>query len=108
MLEELNLSGCQKLALVEGLGVLKFLKKLYISSCNSFEGLPDLSNLGMLEELNLSGCSKLAVVEGLGVLESLKRLDLSKCVSLEGLPDLLMLGNARGTKALWMPEVSCR
>ena len=59
LLEELEVSGCERLAALPGLDQLAALTHLDVSYCASLARLPSLSGLTLLRELNASNCANL-------------------------------------------------
>ncbi|KAM7522763.1 hypothetical protein LguiA_012665 [Lonicera macranthoides] len=64
-LENLNLSDCEKLHRLGGLGKLKSLRYLNMDRYCDLEILLDLSNFKKLKKLDIVGCKKLTEMKGL-------------------------------------------
>ncbi|KAM7528357.1 hypothetical protein LguiB_031767 [Lonicera macranthoides] len=64
-LENLNLSDCEKLHRLGGLGKLKLLRYLNMDRYCDLEILLDLSNFKKLKKLDIVGCKKLTEMKGL-------------------------------------------
>ncbi|KAL3745551.1 hypothetical protein ACJRO7_014634 [Eucalyptus globulus] len=86
-LQCLKLSSCE-FGNLSGLERLENLQVLSIELCSLLHTLPTLSNLKYLKDLFLWSCQKLAKIQGLDGLESLQSITIGGCSSLQSLPDL--------------------
>nr|XP_027081248.1 putative disease resistance protein At4g19050 [Coffea arabica] len=98
-LEELDLSNCQALTMIEDVSFqhLPRLRRLILSNAE-IERLPDLNSLSNLEELNLSGVISIERVDFIEHMSKLQHLNLSETL-LEQLPSL---SNLKGLKHLFL------
>ncbi|XP_059667698.1 disease resistance protein L6-like [Cornus florida] len=88
-LNQLEINSCKNIRCIMGLP--SGLHKLSVNFCDSFERLPDLSNLEILSELKLSACPELVGIQGFGKLKLLTSLEVSgseKLCELDGLEQL--------------------
>ncbi|CAI0628594.1 unnamed protein product [Linum tenue] len=99
MLETLVISSGPNLGNLDGLENLLLLKTLKVENCCLLKELPSLSNLTKLQLLEISSCQLLSEIQGLvyGLekLESLRSLSISDCTSVRELPDLSGLKNLK-------------
>ncbi|KAL3745539.1 hypothetical protein ACJRO7_014624 [Eucalyptus globulus] len=83
-----GLEGLRSLYNLNGLERLENPQLLSIELWPLLHTLPNLSNLKYLKDLFLWSCQKLIEIQGLDRLESLQSITIGGCSSLQGLPDL--------------------
>ncbi|CDP19481.1 unnamed protein product [Coffea canephora] len=98
-LEELDLSNCKALTMIEDVSFqhLPCLRRLILSNAK-IERLPDVNSLSNLEELNLSGVISIERVDFIEHMSKLQYLNLYETL-LEQLPSL---SNLKGLKHLFL------
>ncbi|CAI0543579.1 unnamed protein product [Linum tenue] len=83
MLETLVISSGPNLGNLDGLENLLLLKTLKVENCCLLKELPSLSNLTKLQLLEISSCQLLSEIQGLGErLKNLKNLNIGGCTQL--------------------------
>ncbi|CAI0628590.1 unnamed protein product [Linum tenue] len=97
MLETLVISSGPNLGNLDGLENLLLLKTLKVENCCLLKELPSLSNLTKLQLLEISSCQLLSEIQGLGEPEecSLSSLYIIDCPSLANTGGLLQLARLR-------------
>jgi Leucine-rich repeat (LRR) protein len=98
-LEELDLTGCNKLEELPNLGRLQHLLKLDISYCTSIKMVPGLGDLVFLQEFIADDCDRLAELPDMCKLVNLQRLHVNDCPSLKAIPGLSDLVALEGLEA---------
>ncbi|KAG0605640.1 hypothetical protein M758_9G075900 [Ceratodon purpureus] len=94
-LHHLDLSGCEELTGLEGVGDLPLLRHLDLGGCYSLVRLPELSKCTNLKMLDLTRCYSLVRLPELSKCTNLKMLYLTRCYSLVQLPELSNCTNLR-------------
>jgi len=85
-LEDLALSGCDKVQDIEPLAKLKRLRSLDLSGCDALASLRPLAGLRRLANLELRGCESITDLRPLSGMTRLEHLDVRDCTSLQELP----------------------
>jgi len=102
----LDLSYCNGLRQIEGLGFLAKLERLDISGCEEVEELPKLRQLTSLKELKASRCYKLKRIKGLAHLGTkLRILYLRECREIQKLPGVERLMSLEKLDASRCPKL---
>ncbi|XP_031372515.1 TMV resistance protein N-like isoform X1 [Punica granatum] len=83
----LELTNCEEVSEVRGLGEIESLEDAVIHNCDLLQTLGDLSKLQRLELLKVHSCDNLKTIEGLLQIKSLKFVEIYNCRCLGDLHD---------------------